>query len=263
MKPFLPISQWLFCVFAGVSSLPGADAPPVLSDPSPTAAKLIPGSFRVLEQKIVPEGGRHLILNRITVPRFTKPVVPQAVALTPEQEASAAKRHESLSLSATVYDHEVSVLRWKSGGRQHVAHSNIDFSLVAGMGGFESGEAVYSLFLGWGLASRADLSGQPGAAVVPALADFPEGVSVYFLSSEEEFTAEDEPVLAALDALHEYFDTHRAEVMAAYQERQRVLAESLARQQWAKDHPAPPQDTVIHFWEKPTTAKQSAMGGQP
>lgn len=237
-------------------------SPPPISQP-------IPGSFKLLERKVVHKGGRALIFDRITPPRFTRPLPPAAPVLSAEElavsEARALKNHGLLTMGATVYDREVTELHWTCGGRPHVAYSNIDFTLIAGLGTFETADTVYSLILGWGQATRASVEQPQGGRVIPALADFPADASVYFISPEEVFTAEDEPVLLALDALHEYFDGHRAQITAAFEERQRLQAEHLARVLWAKDHPTPPQATVIRVWDRPASAAKAGKlnGGQP
>lgn len=239
----------------------------ILGDEPSAEAKPIAGSYQILEQKIIHQGGRAIIFNRTTPPQFTKPV-PQTLPVPSADEAAtlaaqAAKTHEVLAMGATVYDREVTELRWTSGGRAHVAYSNIDFSLIAGMGQFETVNVVYSLMLGWGQATRASLAQQTPPKIVPALAEFPADYSVYFLSSEDVFTAQDEAVLSALDALHEYYDGHVEQIKAAYNERQSQQAARLVQEQWERDHPAPPKDTVLQLWPKKSGVYLPKGGEQP
>ena len=88
---------------------------------------------------------------------------------------------------------------------------------------------------------------------VPALARFPVGRSSYLLSGD----APADESLAALDALHRYYDAHRLQLTADCDRR---AAATLARAQWLREQPPVPQDTVIKFWPKksrtyPTTGK--------
>ncbi len=66
---------------------------------------------------------------------------------------------------------------------------------------------------------------------------------------------ENAPVLAALDAIHTYYDAHRAELVHSYE--QRTAAEA-ARQRQLREHPPVPKPVVIRYWKKPTPIAQPA-----
>jgi hypothetical protein len=158
-------------------------------------------------------------------------------------------------LSATVYDRQVTELRWQAGQRGYRAWSNLDFNYLAGWGEIETKDCVYYLIMGLGKESRESAAeserlttadGLPTPVetkIVPDLAKFPAGRSTYLLSGE----APADDSLAALDALHRYFDTHRLRLIADYNKR---AVGRTAREQWLKEHPPVPQDTVINFWPK-------------
>ena len=149
------------------------------------------------------------------------------------------------------------------GSTEHYAAvMNLDFNYLAGRGEIETEDSVYYLIMGLGNETRESvaewnrfapewerLAAAEGLAdpwetkAVPDLAKFPAGRSTYLLSGE----APADDSLAALDALHRYFDTHRLRLIADYAKR---AEERTARELWLKEHPAVPQDTVINFWPK-------------
>ncbi len=177
-------------------------------------------------------------------------------------EARAIKKSEALMISATVYDRQVTELRWRSGNRDYHAWSNIDFNYLAGQGEIETEDCVYFLIMGLGnetresvaewnrfspewerLAAAKGLAGQWATKAVPDLAKFPAERSAYLLSGEAPADAS----LAALDALHRYFDANRLRLIADFAKREE---ERTARELRNREHPPTPQDTVINFWPK-------------
>ena len=50
-----------------------------------------------------------------------------------------------------------------------------------------------------------------------------------------------------IDALHRYYDAHKEELIAQWQQ---MEAERIAREQYEKEHPPVPKDTLIQFWPK-------------
>ena len=191
------------------------------------------------------------------------PVVqPLSLAESAAAEARAKKKSEVLMISATVYDRQVTELRWQAGNREYRAWSNIDFNYLAGQGEIETGDCVYLLIMGLGnetresvaewnrlapewerFAAAQGLADQWEIKTVPDLAKFPAGRSTYLLTGDS--PADDS--LAALDALHRYYDANRIRLIADYAKRE---TERTAREQWLKEHPPAPQDTVINFWPK-------------
>ncbi len=254
-------------------------------DPTPQP---LAGTYRILEQRVVQHEGYKTTYNRITPPQMSRVPATEARPLTTEEQALVdsrkGKAHGQLSIGATVFDHEVTEIHWNSpnGGKRHVAYSNIDFNLVAGLGTFDSADTVYSSFLAVGNATRKEhgeerdtgslpVQSQPvrqaGPPVqsqnpqagslyhVPALSEFPSDLSVYLVPADDTFTEADNETLAALDALHAYYDANRAKLQQTFLEREQ---KRIAQQQWAKEHPPIPKDEVMFIWKKepaPATAK--------
>jgi hypothetical protein len=84
----------------------------------------------------------------------------------------------------------------------------------------------------------------PGTQQIPALPEFSQTRSEYFVVEDQGGPLPDEALLG-LEALHVYFDAHRARII---EEAARREAAQAAREQWLKDHPPVPKDTVINFW---------------
>ena len=229
---------------------------PEIATPQP-----IPGTYQILEQRIVQHDGDTVTYNRITPPQMSKVPAPVARPLTVEEQALAdsrqGKTHGNLSIGCTVFDHQVTELHWNTNAKRHVAYSNIDFNLVAGLGTFDSADTVYSSFLAVGNSSRATQA----AAAIPALSEFPSDLSIYLVPADDSLTEADNETLAALDALHAYYDANRATLQQAYVEREQ---KRIAVQQLAKDHPVvnTPKDEVMFIWKKePATTTTSTQGG--
>ena len=236
--------------------------------------------LRVLDGVEVKFPDRSIFYRRVAPPAvpLAQPPVPVVAArsLSPAElaaaEARARKKSAVLLLSATVYDRRVTELHWQAGDRRCAAWSSIDFNVLAGHGEIETEDTVYWLIMGLGnetresvadwnrfapewerLAEEQGLGERWELKTVPDLAKFPAGRSTYLLSGE----APADGSLAALDALHRYYDANLVQLTADYAKRE---AERAARAQWLKEHPPVPKDTVINFWPKksryyPTTGK--------
>jgi hypothetical protein len=226
-----------------------AAAEPAKGPAQPAQARQPAGNFRVLQRQVVDLGERSIIFNRVAPPapakaqaRATQSAASPTSGTTAEVE-EPQKKFEVLSLSATVYDHRVTELRWSHDQREYRAFSNIDFNYFCGVGEIETEDTVYMLIMGIGDQPREN------AANVPLPESFSPTRSEYRLSNETESAVPLE-ALAAMDALHRYFDSHRARLIEEHAKRE---AQRIAREEWLKAHPPVPKDTVINFWPKKST----------
>lgn len=87
--------------------------------------------FQILDQRSVSFGQHTVTLNRVAPPIFPAPVATPTPA-PPQLYAS----YDFLLFSATVYDGNLTVLRWSYGEENMVAVTNINFDYVAGLYGF-------------------------------------------------------------------------------------------------------------------------------
>lgn len=230
-----------------------------------------PIRFHVLESRKIRQGGRSIIMNRVAPPVLPAPraaILPMPVApLTDAQKQALAireaKKSVVLFLSVTVYDRQVSELRWLDGPGAIRIFSNIDFNHFAGVGGFKTADASYTLMLGLGNESREQVDarrreaaqrGIPAAAQrqIPARSEFSPTRSEYMVEEDPAHPLSDEAT-AALDALHVYYDANKQRLTTEYAERE---AANAARLQQLKDNPPKPKDTIINYWRKPNELPQ-------
>lgn len=224
---------------------------------------------KVLSTTTIDLGDRSVIYQRVEPPMVTVPVVVQQTVTSTRTAAETAALmaqarrvvQVTLSLSCTVHDSGVTEVRWSHEGAEYRALSSIDFNTARGVSGFEVDGKRYTVFMGVGRAmsqstlARLQASGTklPASMAQPApalpasvMADIAQnGGSRYVVLSAPEQA--DAAAFAGMDALHTYFDAHKADIVAAWNQSE---AERVAHEQWLKDHPPVPQDTVIQFWPK-------------
>ena len=150
-------------------------------DPSPTPTPPDPLAgvpVQVLNQQQVTYGNHTITLNRIAPPTFPSPTptpAPQTGANTnaahhgPQTRSArgndpggnADKTLQIVFLSATVYDHQFTALRWCGGvNPEFSAYVNLDFNCFAGVEQIETADTVYLIFLGLGDDTAASLPRQ-------------------------------------------------------------------------------------------------------
>jgi hypothetical protein len=171
---------------------------------------------------------------------------------SPEWKAMVAKHQESrlLFISATVYDHQKTLVRWYGNGspmKSFAAWSNIDFNHFSGMGGFKSGGISYHFMMGVGnhdtVRWRARLEEAGREYEEPQAPELPVGEPGFVLVEGDPNDAEG---LAPIRGLHELYKTEAARLAAAYAGRERARAEQEA---YLKAHPPVPEDIVINYWK--------------
>ena len=250
-KIFLPL---VVIHFAYVSAL-ADDATQASENPPPAIV------FRLLRQRTVETDGQAVVLNRVA-----PPVLPQEpIALPSKQEISAsenaileqpAKKSSLLFLSATVYDHKVTAIGLLGGSGRAGIFSNIDFNLLEGVGSIETDDTLYTLMLALSnqtaddaLAHNHELAGQ-GASMawdrIPSSEEFSTTRSECIVAEDAAHQAPTGEELAALNALHVFFDANRQQIAKAKLQRETARAD--AQRQLAEHPPAPP-DIVIHYWK--------------
>ena len=212
--------------------------------------------LKVLESVEVKLPNRSIIYKRVEPPAV--PVSPSATQAVLDATNTATEtleeKSEVLLLSATVHDRRVSELRWSFRQRRYTAVSNIDMNYFRGLGGFETGGTAWLLVMGIGnetsesseaLAQSAVEKGWPWRMWHWFSEAQPAPVAEYVLVNGD---SPPEPgVLAAIDALHAFYNANRQTLIADFERRE---AENAARANWLKVHPPVPKDTTVHFWPK-------------
>ena len=176
--------------------------------------------------------------------------------MTQSQAELDSKKYMGVMLYVTVHDRRMTELRWFDEELQHEyrALSDIDFYYFSGLDHFEYKGITYLLAMcvgndvgesAQGFDLRAAGYGTAKAihdTVVP-LAKSGRTRSQYFLPQNE--ARPPAKALAALDALHAYYDTNHAQMIADYERREQ---ESAAHEAWLRTHPPVRPDTVINYW---------------
>ena len=269
-------ATWIFLIYAAQSQeiLPkaakAADAPgTALPQPSPI-------HFQVLHSKRVNLGDHLMILNRV-VPPVLPPVPPPASPPNPAEvadaDASAAvpqKRIVMLFLSASIFDPQVLALQCYADEHEFRFLANMDFNLLVHVGSFETADAVYSLATGVPNASAEEAAdfdtlvlGQGVQAGTAAQNPQPAAVRIAYVINEDEPESQPPPeILAALSSLRKFYETNRARLAEDFAKRE---AARVAREQWLKDNPPKPKDTIINYWIGPLPPQPAgnSSGGQP
>ena len=138
-------------------------------------------------------------------------------------------------LSATVWPSGYSEVEWYVGGQRHRAISTIDFSLLDPALSFETATTRFAFLI---LATRQNATAvqqaqQAGTANEqghprrwPAQLPARDGAAQYLTGWDADTPAADEEsAYAAMDALHDYFDANRAQVIAEAEDRRARAAQ--------------------------------------
>ena len=230
--------------------------------PEATKPERQPIQFHVLKSWKADLGDRSIYLNRVAPPVLTAAPVkipqgsPQVPVAVLSKILAAPKKSEVLFLSATVFDHQITEIRWTDREHEGRAFSNIDFNLLGGSATFETADTVYSLLLAvanettgaTGLARHgAPETGKlpPARKQIPSLETFSPTQAQYLIVEDESGAAPQAKDLAALDALHVYFEANRPRLAGEFAKRE---AARIEQDQRPKVPPTKQPDTVVNFW---------------
>ena len=166
------------------------------------------------------------------------------------EEAAIPDEPIILSISATVYDREVTELRWSSDGERRLAYSNIDFSLFRNVNEFESGGKKYRLNLGLGEEARPD--DEEERSRLPSAETFASRGTYKLESAPATENTDEAALLAGLEALHRYYRANERRLKIADQRRRALNA---ARQRYREANPPEVEATVIQFWREESSPK--------
>lgn len=262
----LPVSRFLLVAFGvALASTCFAQSGSSTSALEPQAAsgsqQVSPISLRVLQTWRVKNGDHSIVYNRVEPPAIPAPApTPQPVlSLTTPSSPVPGKAYQSLLLTATVYDRQLTELRWFDGQRWLRAFTNIDFNQFGAYAQFETGDTSYAFPIftynertlsAPALFDTATLTMLAQARQrLPILSPLTYTRSSYFLVDAS--FADNPDSIAALNALHAFYDANRARLIQQYQAQ---LADEVTRTKVSREHPPVEGDTVINFWRKPSSA---------
>lgn len=201
-------------------------------------------AFTVLERREVDMGGRKLISNRVSDPKLpklkvkTSTAAPADYVIPPEFLEYAAREHVTLMLSATIYNREVTHLKWRHEEIEYEAWSNIDWNIMRGVNNLKSETKDFMIFQGVGDSYYDENE-------LPALPEFTPNQAEYFVFADSTSDIDD-AAFEAIDILHSHYEVNEAELKNRYQ---RYEALSAAKKRHDAAHPKKPKNTVVHFWK--------------
>lgn len=203
-------------------------------------------TFKVINSLELDFGSHSVTFNHIEPPILPVKPLPEPVALSEaeeqEVERRARKQHVSISLSATIYDKEVTELTWTYQGRDYRAFSNIDFNIVRMIDTFETADTVYALNMGLGNETRQAASQQSPQKQIPFVTQFDQSKADFKLASSRRIPTE---ALKGIEALHAYYNTNSGMLMEKLALQEKADQD---RAQWLKENPELPKNIITNFW---------------
>jgi hypothetical protein len=247
-----------------LGEIPDGTPPP----PEPPKPKFIVPAKDILETKVHEQGGRQIIVRKISPIALPPPplVAPPLDINDPTvQERIAEARDENpadefLCAGASIFRPKDStplslVHLWPQGrGEAIVFWSSADFALISGTGNFIGSDGgIRSLFLMWGVSeieTRTALQNELGPEN-PQIPDFPAGKATFLIASGTPATQ----TLASIQSLHDLYNNEYGRLKTAYEGRERARIRHEAE---LKAHPPKPKDITINHW-RIAPAGQAAM----
>lgn len=216
---------------------------------------------RILDSQEVDLGDHKITYNRVETPALKPQPSPEAVPLAPAKEYVPTAeelaeirhweslRYEYLGGSATVFDGIGTEFRLWTPEGEAVALSSINFNFLQNLWDLEREGVYYSVFFfasGYSPEEFAEAKkSEPEWAA--QFGEFPKeaaGMSRFTVVSAPKGEA-GEKAIQAMEDLHAYFDEHRKQLQAAYEESEKAR---IAQEEWVKAHPPQPVSTTITYF---------------
>lgn len=240
--------------------------------PPPPAAPRPAPDYQVLSTTVQQQGGRNVTIHRVADPGLPERVEPirseldlddPQVQAWLEQQRHAPKKLRLTIISATVFDHETTFLRWwvfddDGPPEEFQAYSNVDFNHLTGFGTYEVGDVQFGLLMGIG---NSDAAGRQRFAEArglespePALPALADGGPRYAITQGDTTNTDG---VALIDGLHELYRNEKERLVTAYEGREQARRE---REAFLKANPPQPKDITLRYWRK-ADKKPLAEGG--
>ncbi len=144
----------------------------------------------------------------------------------------------TISIGATVIDHDLTYLSWRHGEERYAAYSNIDFNHMSGFGGFKVDGQPYSFFMGISNVKSEWLE-EDEMNALPKLPDSPPQFEVVAGDPDNE------EALSNIVALHQLYAAEGKRLETAWQKREGARKDRAA---YLEAYPPQPEDMEVYFW---------------
>ena len=171
--------------------------------------------------------------------------------------AAHDKKTKFVFLSATVYDHQRTLLIWNPIGAPATvmtAWSNIDFNYMSGFTSYTYKGCTYSLLLMLGneftivRERAAQRTGRP--YIRPVFPVLPTDAPGFVVTQGDTGDAQ---AMDVISGLHELYKVEGTRLKAAYEARAKA---SIEREAYLRANPPQPKDVTIHVWKMETPPNQ-------
>lgn len=153
------------------------------------------------------------------------------------KEQEKLQRHKVQMFSCTIYDREVTQVRWTHDDERYLAYTNADFNYLRGVTSVETKTDRYDYFMGIGNASS-----HQSRESLPPLPAFNSDRSEYALLEGDPANA---AATAGLEALLGHYDANLDSLKIAHQRNEALTA---AQKRYDEAHPEPKEDFILQFW---------------
>lgn len=257
MNFFSPVSPgFLIAAIAAIGVILGGPCVAQSDNSTPSPGSQVPPiQFQVLRTTRIPVGSHSVIYNLVAPPALPASTVapvsaPAAPFASGPSSAVPGKAFQTIFFSATVYDHQITDLRWFAGTQSFRALSNVDFNYFTGFAQFETSSTVYSYFMLLDNETTSSADAATRALLAQARRQLPNlSLSASTPSSYVVVGGAppgDSGACSPLDAMQAYYDANRDGLVLDYQAR--AADEAAAAQALRNRLPAAQADTVVNFW---------------
>ncbi len=230
-----------------------------ISPPSPP--RVLP-EYEVLKSKVHHTKGQKFIVNRVVAPVWPPKRVPPPP--TAEELEEAAKEMENVmanykpsggffTVGVTVYDYQISQLRFQYEGEHYEVSSNINWGKFGHFLRFQGRGKEFTMMVFSGNVSTESLKKEveygyrTSMPIIPKLPALEKAGASYMILKGDE---KNEAVMEFLEAVHDLYSDKKQVLTSTYQERlkndiiRRKLDEELRK------NPPPKKDVLINFWKR-------------
>lgn len=229
--------------------------------PSPPAPPKVLPEFTINWSTVHQKKDHRVVINKVQAPapvviRTSEPLSEEEIARrAAELERSISAARESggiFTVSATIYDHKTTYVRWWNDKNEYACFSNVDWNHLGGFHEFEGRGKRYNMFLFTGNLTMEQLRKEREAGYRTTLPEIPKlpllaekGPSYMVVRGDEENDA----AMEFIEAIHDLYAEHREELARKRLEREKNHQLYLKKQQELRDNPPPKPDIIINYWK--------------